>query len=33
MSETKLADAAVLLTGGYPEDDKSTAAAYLYRQR
>ncbi len=33
MSETKLADGAVLLTGGYPEDDKSTAAAYLYRQR
>jgi hypothetical protein len=33
MAETKLADGAVLLTGGYPEDDQSTAAAYVYRLR
>jgi hypothetical protein len=33
MSETKLAGGAVLLNGGYPEDEKSTATAYLYRQR
>ena len=33
MTETKLADGAVLLTGGYAEDDESTAAAYVYQQR
>jgi len=33
MTETKLADGAVLLTGGYAEDDRSTAAAYVYQQR
>lgn len=33
MAETELADGAVLLTGGYPDNDQSTAAAYVYRQR
>ena len=34
MTETKLADGAVLLTGGYPNnDDRGTAAAYIYRPR
>jgi hypothetical protein len=31
MSETRLADGSVLLTGGYPDNDQATAAAYIYR--
>ena len=33
ITETKLADGAVLLTGGYAENDQSTAAAYIYQPR
>jgi Galactose oxidase, central domain/Kelch motif len=31
MSETRLADGSVLLTGGYPDNDQATAAAWIYR--
>jgi hypothetical protein len=33
MTETKLPDGAVLLTGGYVNDDRATAAAYVFRSR
>jgi hypothetical protein len=33
MTETKLADGAVLLTGGYVNDDRATGAAYVFRSR
>lgn len=31
MSETKLRDGSVLLTGGYPDSDQATAEAWIYR--
>jgi hypothetical protein len=31
MSETRLADGSVLLTGGYPNNDQATAAAWIYK--
>jgi hypothetical protein len=31
MEETQLADGSVLLTGGYPDNDQATAAAWIYR--
>jgi len=31
MSETKLRDGSVLLAGGYPNGDQTTAQAWLYR--
>ena len=31
MSETKLQDGSVLLTGGYPNDPGATAQAWIYR--
>jgi len=31
MEETRLADGSVLLTGGYPDNDQATAAAWIYK--
>jgi hypothetical protein len=31
MSETKLRDGSVLLAGGYPSDDHTTAQTWIYK--